>query len=82
MTVVRDIHIPKLGPGTVEADLVTVDVTVGDHVIAGQEIAEVEGEKASFMVEAPVAGTITEILLEPGEGYAIGDVICRIEPDA
>jgi len=80
MSDVRDVHIPKMGPGTVEADLISLEVSVGDRVSAGQEIAEVEGEKAAFMVEAPIAGTITEILLEPGQTYAIGDVICRIEP--
>lgn len=81
MSETRDVHIPKLGPGTVEADLVSVEVDVGDRVNAGQEIAEVEGEKSSFMVEAPVAGTISEILLEVGETYAIGEVLCRIELD-
>ena len=81
MSEVRDIRIPKLGPGTVEADLVSLGVGVGDHVSVGQEIAEVEGEKASFTVEASVAGTVTEILLEAGETYAVGDVLMRIRPD-
>jgi len=77
----RDIHIPKLGPGTVEADLVRVDVAIGDRVTVGQTIAEVEGEKASFTVESPVEGTIAEILLAEGETHPIGDVICRIDVD-
>ena len=81
MSDVRDIHIPKLGPGTVEADLVRLDVAVGDRVEAGQEIAEVEGDKASFAIEAPVSGTVSEVLLDVGETYDIGAVICRVTPD-
>lgn len=81
MSELRDVHIPKLGPGTVEADLLSVSVAAGEHVVAGQEIAEVEGEKSAVVVESPVSGVVQEVLLEPGEGYAIGSVILRIIPD-
>jgi pyruvate/2-oxoglutarate dehydrogenase complex dihydrolipoamide acyltransferase (E2) component len=73
----RDVRIPKLGPGTVEADLLSLHVGVGDRVEAGQEIAEVEGEKSSLVIESPVA----EVLLDVGATYAIGAVVCRIQPD-
>ncbi len=75
-----DVHIPKAGMSTVEVDVVAVRVSVGDPVEASTILIEVESEKATFEVEAGVAGTVRELLVREGDEARVGDVIARIEP--
>lgn len=56
--------------------------TVGETVAKGDSMVEVETDKVTFEVEAPVAGTVTELLVEPGDVVPVRDVIARIEPAA
>jgi pyruvate/2-oxoglutarate dehydrogenase complex dihydrolipoamide acyltransferase (E2) component len=54
-------------PGnTEEVEVAAVMVSVGDAVEAGQALLEVETDKANMELEAPVAGTVAEILVEEG----------------
>ena len=41
--------------------------SVGDEVSEGEVIVEVEAAKVTIEVNAPVAGTLVEILAEEGE---------------
>ena len=50
-----DIVVPDLGE-VGEVKLVRWLVAAGEEVEAGEAVAEVEAEKAVFVVEAPVAG--------------------------
>ena len=77
-----EVHIPKVGMSTVEVDIVSVDVVVGQHVSAGDTIVQVSGDKVDFEVESDVAGTIVEILVSAGEAGAVGQVVARIEPSS
>lgn len=53
-------------------------VNHGEKVSAGQVIAEVQAEKVSQDVTAPVAGTLYQLVAE-GVGIKQGDPIARIE---
>jgi pyruvate/2-oxoglutarate dehydrogenase complex dihydrolipoamide acyltransferase (E2) component len=54
----------------------------GDRVEAGEVIAEVETEKITNELEAPVGGVIGRILVEAGsEEVEVGTVLCLIEED-
>jgi pyruvate dehydrogenase E2 component (dihydrolipoamide acetyltransferase) len=75
-----DVHIPKAGMSTVEVDVVAVRVAPGDVVEPSTILLEVESEKATFEVEAGLAGTVREILVREGDEARVGDVIARIEP--
>ncbi|HEU4702832.1 MAG TPA: biotin/lipoyl-containing protein [Conexibacter sp.] len=77
-----DVHIPKMGMSTVEVEIVSVLVAVGDAVKVGDELVEVEGDKATFTIEAEVAGTVAEVLVETGDEREVGDVVARIEEAA
>jgi pyruvate/2-oxoglutarate dehydrogenase complex dihydrolipoamide acyltransferase (E2) component len=44
-------------------------VQSGEHVLADQEIASVMIVKTSVAVPAPASGTLTDILVEPGETF-------------
>ena len=55
-------------------------VEVGDEVLEGDVIAEVETEKVNGEVEAPASGTISEIAVAAGETAEVGTVLARVEP--
>ena len=46
---------------------------VGDEVAVGDELVEIETDKANMAYESDVAGTLSEILVEEGETVADRD---------
>jgi pyruvate/2-oxoglutarate dehydrogenase complex dihydrolipoamide acyltransferase (E2) component len=74
-----DVRIPKMGMSTVEVDIVAVHVTPGDRVESDSIVVEVQSEKANFEVEAGIAGTVKEVLVQEGDEAKVGDVIVRVE---
>lgn len=77
-----DVHIPKMGMSTVEVDVVAILVKPGDRVAAGDALVEVEGEKATFAIEAEVEGIVAEVLVAEGDEAKVGDVVVRIQAGA
>jgi len=62
-----NIVMPKLGL-TMETGLILHWFkAVGDAVAEGESVAEVETDKITSMVEAPVAGTLLKILVAENE---------------
>ena len=55
-------------------------VEVGDSIVAGQVLCIVEAMKLMNEIEAEVAGTIVEVLVENGKPVEYGDRLFRIEP--
>jgi pyruvate/2-oxoglutarate dehydrogenase complex dihydrolipoamide acyltransferase (E2) component len=76
----HEVHIPKVGMSTVEVDIISVDVAIGQQVSAGDTVVQVSGDKVDFEVEAGVAGTIIEILVTAGDIGSVGQVVARIQP--
>jgi 2-oxoisovalerate dehydrogenase E2 component (dihydrolipoyl transacylase) len=70
-----EFRLPELGEGVYEAELVSWLVKPGDAVKRGQNLVEVLTDKATMEVPSPFAGTITELLAEPGQRIKIGDVV-------
>lgn len=62
----------------VEGVVGTWFVNHGETVVAGQVIAEVQFEKISQDVEAPVGGVVHQLVAE-GVGVRQGDVLATIE---
>ena len=52
---------------------------VGDRVEAGDPLVEVETDKANEEGEAPVSGTIAEILAEEGDEVKVDTVLAIID---
>lgn len=65
--------LPDIGEGLQEAELVKWLVSVGDSVEEGQDMAEVETDKALAEIPAPRAGVIKELRGEPGQMIQVGD---------
>jgi pyruvate/2-oxoglutarate dehydrogenase complex dihydrolipoamide acyltransferase (E2) component len=77
-----NVHVPKAGMSTVEVDIIAVLVGPGDRVEAGQAVAEVESEKATFQIESPVAGVVSEVRVVVGDVSEVGDVVVVIDESA
>ena len=73
---------PSLSSEGESATLAAWLVSVGDRVEKGDVIAELETDKATVELEAPVTGTIVEFLVEEGtEGVEPGAVLGSIDAD-
>ena len=52
--------------------------SVGDEVTVGDELVEIETDKANMVFEADAAGILLEILAPEGETRPIGSAIARV----
>jgi pyruvate dehydrogenase E2 component (dihydrolipoamide acetyltransferase) len=77
-----DIVMPRLSDSMEEGTILTWMKKVGDEIAVGEEIVEIETDKANMAYESDVAGTLTEILAEEGATLAIGTPIARVGDDA
>jgi pyruvate dehydrogenase E2 component (dihydrolipoamide acetyltransferase) len=73
-----DVVMPRLSDSMEEGTVLQWLKKVGDEVAVGDELVEIETDKANMAYEADVAGTLTEIVAEEGETLPIGSVIARI----
>lgn len=72
------VELPKWGMTMQDAVIVEWLVEVGDVVTQGQELVIVSTNKVEASVEAPVGGTITEILVAEEDTVEVGTVLARI----
>ncbi|MEO2089127.1 MAG: biotin/lipoyl-containing protein [Gemmataceae bacterium] len=77
-----DFRLPPLGEGIDSATVVAVRVKPGDAVSAGQELIEVETDKASMPVTAEAAGTVDHIAVKPGDKLTVGAVVLTLSGSA
>src|SRR5262245_6174472 len=70
-----DFRLPALGEGIDAATVVGVRVKPGDAVTAGQEVVDVETDKAAVSVPVDSAGTVAELKVKPGDKVAVGGVL-------
>jgi pyruvate dehydrogenase E2 component (dihydrolipoamide acetyltransferase) len=73
-----DVVMPRLSDSMEEGTVLQWLKQVGDDVAVGDELVEIETDKANMAYEADVAGTLTEILVQEGETVAIGTPIAQI----
>ncbi|MCB0997506.1 MAG: biotin/lipoyl-binding carrier protein [Acidimicrobiales bacterium] len=64
----------------IAANVWQVRVAVGDTVEAGKELVILESMKMEIPVEAPSAGRVRALHVEPDQSVKAGDLICEIEP--
>ncbi|MGY6089218.1 pyruvate dehydrogenase complex dihydrolipoyllysine-residue acetyltransferase [Avibacterium paragallinarum] len=77
---VIEIHVPDIGGD--EVNVTEILVNVGDSVAEEQSILNVEGDKASMEVPAPVAGVVKEILIKVGDKVSTGSLVMKFETTA
>jgi len=74
-------HLPDIGEGVVEGEIVGWKVKVGDKVALDQPIVEIMTDKATVEIPSPRAGTIAKINFAEGEKCPVGQVLVEIEED-
>ena len=72
------ILMPALSPTMTEGSLNKWLVKVGDHVKAGDVLAEIETDKATMEIEAVDEGVVTQILVNEGESSLAVNTIIAI----
>jgi pyruvate dehydrogenase E2 component (dihydrolipoamide acetyltransferase) len=64
-----------VGEGIASADIVEWRVAVGDHVREGQDLVEVQTDKAIVVIPCPATGVVTRLGAAAGESLAVGAVL-------
>ncbi len=80
-------HLPDVGEGLTEAEIVQWRVAPGDEVAVNDVLVEIETAKSLVELPSPFAGTVGELLAPEGETVTVGAAIITIagavaEPDA
>lgn len=73
------VNLPKAGMGIEEGTIARWLKSVGDTVLKGEVIVEVETAKAIQEVEAPASGMLVKILVAEGGTARVNTDIAEIE---
>ncbi len=73
-----EIVMPRLSDSMEEGTVLRWLKSEGDEVAVGDELVEIETDKANMVYESDAEGTLVEIVAGEGETKAIGDVIARV----
>ena len=71
----RSFKLPDLGEGIHEGEVLAILVEVGQEIVEGDIILEIETDKAAVEIPSPFDGRIVEILVQPGDIVNVGDVM-------
>jgi len=72
-------HLPDLGEGLQDAEIVAWHVAEGDHVVADEPLLAVETEKAVVEIPSPRSGYIKRLLGKPHERVKVGAPIVEFD---
>jgi len=74
-------HLPDVGEGLTEADIVEWKVAVGDTVTVNQVLVEIETAKSLVELPSPFAGVVTALHGEPGQTLEVEAPLIDIAQD-
>ena len=74
-----DVLMPRLSDSMEEGTILTWLAADGDDIVEGQELVEVETDKAT-MTQLSEASGVLSIVVAEGTTIAVGEVIARLEP--
>jgi 2-oxoglutarate dehydrogenase E2 component (dihydrolipoamide succinyltransferase) len=77
-----EIRVPSVGESVTEATVLRWLKKAGEAVAAGEDIVELETDKANTAVSAETAGVLQTIVREEGDTVGIGDVLAIIAEGA
>jgi pyruvate dehydrogenase E2 component (dihydrolipoamide acetyltransferase) len=73
-----EVVMPRLSDSMEEGTVLRWLKSVGDEVAVGEELVEIETDKANMVYESDLAGTIVEVLAQEGDTLPVGDPIARV----
>ncbi|MBP3042246.1 2-oxo acid dehydrogenase subunit E2 [Arthrobacter jiangjiafuii] len=78
----RTFHLPDVGEGLTEADIVSWKVKTGDTVAVNDVIVEIETAKSLVELPSPYAGTVSALLVQEGQTVEVGAPIISVSAGA
>ena len=72
-------HLPDIGEGLEEAEIIVWLVAPGDTVERDQPLVEVLTDKANSELPSPVAGTVLRLGAVEGDRLRVGDVLIELD---
>ncbi len=81
-TMSTEIRVPTLGESVTEATIGTWFKKVGDGVAVDESLVELETDKVTIEVPAPVGGTLSEITAQEGETVEVNALLGQIAEGA
>lgn len=76
-----DFHLPDVGEGLTEAEIVEWRVKAGDTVTINQVLVEIETAKSLVELPSPFAGIVFALLVEEGQTVEVGTPIITVTSD-
>ncbi|MBK5255750.1 MAG: 2-oxo acid dehydrogenase subunit E2 [Vicinamibacteria bacterium] len=73
-----DVIMPQMGESIAEGTVTKWLKKVGDAVKRDEPLFEISTDKVDAEIPAPIAGVLTEILIQPGTTVEVGTVVGRI----
>jgi pyruvate dehydrogenase E2 component (dihydrolipoamide acetyltransferase) len=73
-----EIVMPRLSDSMEEGTVLRWLKSVGDEVAVGDELVEIETDKANMVYEADLAGTLVEVIAQEGDTLPVGETIARV----
>src|SRR5215213_8615173 len=73
-----EIVMPQMGESVNEGVVLEWHKAAGDAIEADETLVEISTDKVDAEVPAPASGTVTELLVEPGETVTVGQVLARM----
>jgi pyruvate dehydrogenase E2 component (dihydrolipoamide acetyltransferase) len=78
---IKEFHLPDVGEGISEAEIVQWLIAEGSTVTEDQDIVEIETDKAIVALPSPHAGKIVKLHRKQGDLTKVGDILVTIETD-
>ncbi|WP_065570625.1 2-oxoglutarate dehydrogenase, E2 component, dihydrolipoamide succinyltransferase [Microbacterium oleivorans] len=74
----KDVVLPELGESVTEGTVTRWLKQVGDDVAVDEPLLEISTDKVDTEIPSPIAGTLTEILVQEDETVEVGAVLARV----
>ena len=81
-TMPTEYKVPGMGESITEVTIAAWHKQAGEAVALDEHLLDIESEKASFELAAPVAGVVTKVLKKVGDKAAVGETIAVIDETA
>ncbi len=77
----EQVKLPDLGEGVESATVVGILIEEGDDIEEGQDVFELETDKAVAQLPSPKTGTVEEIHVEKNQEVSVGDLLITLDVD-
>ncbi len=77
-----EVKVPEFGDSIQEVMVFQWLKEPGDYVTTDDDLVELESEKASQALAAPVAGVLSSVAVENGQIAKVGSLLCQIDESA